>query len=527
MVTLCRWVAVALLAGLGACASQNGEREFRLESGERVHFAGTLEDGRFVQGRAVYSQSDADSARAVFEGRFDPQGYPDSGSLEKVLLGAGGELLTLQLVGDFNVQAGSSAIDFLGDFTLVDSRGQLLAEGNASHWQGRYTSKVHPYIAPGQFGLTGAVEYRQYQRRIPLAGDPLQLVDVQRSLQGPFWIEAHFTQGRPQGKLRITAENIGGQAYLTEHQFLSPQAAYFFYEPGSFNEIELLGDCDTSPTLTVPLSVLQAFAYDCGRSEFLAVSPEFRGSQLAIQATDIDNNGGVRRLVVRRGEQVIDMQIDHQALFEGTLQPHGRLLTFEGGALRSLRHYQQGHLVGIGIDAEGESARYVRFKWQDSNAVMPSPALLPDLAAQYEQRQSWLVALDQTTTDGGAHLHRQIEAASIPVAGSQVTGLQAMLQQWQWESMGRLKAWSARKDPVSALAASLKGSLDHWWARSRQLVLDQAERACAADGKRLNADQWQCELAPDAATEQLCLQHFGEISCQQMAQSLALGDLGD
>lgn len=529
-----RWLAAVVLAGLSACASQTGERAFQLESGEEVHFVGEMDDGRFLRGRAVFSGSDAGSESTTFEGQFDGAGYPATGKMEQVLLGSGDELLTLHLVGDFAVDQEGLSVDFLGEFTLLDSDGRTLAEGDDSRWRGVYP-KANPYLAPARFGLNGAVTYRQYRRDLPLAEGQLGLIDIKRPLRGPFRVVAAFREGAARNEIRITAENVGGKAYLTEHQFAGDHLSYFYYEPGSFTEIDLLGDCTDTPTLTVPISLMQAFAYDCDAAVFFAVSPEFRGAQLAIHAEDIDNSGAVRRLVVRRGERLIDMQVDGQALYDGTLLPDGQRVEFDQGKLQSLRYYQQGHAVGIGISVDGEQARYQRYQWPEAGPTLPPITLLQKLTAQYLQRKADLDRLGgqglSTKREVRSRVGQIIDAAQLPAEGEQVAGLQVRLQQWQRDSQARLAAWSGKQgranDALPGLRSSLVGALDQWWESSHRLVMERGKQACAAEGKSLNSQSWQCDVAPTPATEALCKQYLGEGVCQQMTQTLVTGDLGE
>ncbi|GAB3381395.1 hypothetical protein NCG89_01600 [Spongiibacter taiwanensis] len=528
-----RWIVAAVLSGLTACASQTGEREFTLASGERVHFAGQMDDDAFVEGKATFSPADASAELTSFEGHFDAAGFPAAGRMEQVLLGTGGELLTLHLIGNFDVHHERLTIDFLGEFILLDSRGRTLAEGSDSRWQGMYAD-ANPYLAPGQLGLNGAVTYRQHRRDLPLAERQLGLIDIQRPLRGPFLVAGAFYQGAPQGEIRITAENIGGKAYLTEHQFFSDYLRYFYYEPGSFSAIDLLGDCADTPTLTVPIKIMQAFAYDCANTVFLAVSPEFRGAQVAIHAEDIDNSGAVKRIQVRRGERLIDMQVDGQMLYDGTLIPQGQVLEFYRGGLQSLRDYHQGQPVGIGISVDGDQARYRRYHWPEATLTLPPPTLMPALSAQYRQRQAAVADLvgkpRASKRETLASANQLIDNATLPAEGEQVAGLRVDLQRWQQDSRARVTAWAdtagRSEDALNGLQRSLTTVLDQWWQTSHQRVVAQGQQACAAQGKSLSIPSWQCDVAPTAATEALCAQYLGEETCQQMARTLVMGDLG-
>lgn len=530
MRALCRWMTVAVLLSLAACASQDSEREFRLESGEAVRFLGNVDDERFIDGRAAYLSS---NSKTVFDGRFDDKGYPHSGHLAQTLLGEGSELYSLQLIGEFTFDQQNLLIDFLGDFTLVDSQGRVVAEGKNSRWQAPY-DKAHPYLSPGNFGLDGKNQYRQYRRHIPLAAEKGRLIEIHRPLAGPFLVDSYFWEGQPQGRVNITAENVGGKSYVVERQYHSggdDSKQYFYYEPGSFSEIELMGACNSMPTLTVPQNILKAFAYDCEKTKFLAVSPLFKAARVEIHLSDLDNSGSVRRLVVKQKDSNAEMNIDPKALYEGELIPEGTVLKTRADKLISYSHFYRGHAVGIGIDGNAESPHYLQSKWPEADQDMPPKSLLDGLKTQYAAQQKILDNLDvskaSASKDKNEPLKKQLLSAyseDVSKEDDDISGLQASYQRWQHDGTAKILGWWHGADGslpgLKQLKKDLQKDLEKWWQQSQNLVHKQAALSCAVKGLSLNDADWQCHLKPSKKAENICHQYYGKSTCNKMLKSL-------
>lgn len=528
LVTWC--LCVLLLSG---CAGRVENKRFELDGQAAPIFSGVYKRDVFLQGNVEYE----DAAKTQFDGTFDSKGYPQQGELTQSYLDANNELLTLKLSGDFSVNAAKSTLSFSGTFTISDSEQRVLAQAEQSRWQGHYAN-LHPFRAPPLMTMTGDNQYLQYRRDISLKNHPESYPIVRRGLAGPFRLEVGFQNGLPRGVVKISAQNAEQAFFVVERQYFNYQIEqqaiqYFYYEPGSFSKVELLGDCEQVPNLTVPQRLLQAFAYDCDKNQFYALSEDYPASVLEISARDIDNGGIFHRLRIYHHGIVTRAAVNVDALYEGKWLYHGPVTVMHYGRLKSYTQYELGKPVGIGIAVDDSDAKYVSFGQTENASELPSDDFLDKLESRYEwykQRLNTRFAevLSETVLSSNelaklkSGLLKDIDENQPISKDGEVAGLAGLWASWQRQSAARLSTWTDEKsDTAAVMKAHMLDDLDKWLEQSEVLLLDESAQRCARSGKSLNQVDWQCERRPDDALVKVCEKYLDSSQCTAMSTAFA------
>ncbi|WP_320837501.1 hypothetical protein [Zhongshania sp.] len=527
-----------LVLGLSACAHHAEQRRFSAEGQPSPVFSGEYRGGLFRQGTVTYG----DKLNTIFSGKFNEAGFPLRGELRQSYQDAEGGRLQLLLTGDFSLDPEENELGFAGGFVILDAEQRILASAEVSHWAAAY-GELHPFQAPQRMTMAGENTYTQYRRDISPAGAGHAFVKIRRPLSGPFEVDLRYQAGVPRGIVKISTTSSEGRQYVVERQYFNFQIAgepvhYFYYEPGSFTEVDILGDCKIMPNLTAPQALLSVYAYDCDKAVFYALSEDFPASVLAIAAADLDNSGAFHRFTLYHHGVVSQIEISVDALYEGQWLRHGDVRQLHYGDLRFYARYLLGTPIGIGIQVDDEGPKYRRFVQSGAEAeILPSAELYDRINGRYEWQVtrlnkhfsavlgSSIVSADALATLKEALLADLSENKAIAQDG-QVPGLSELWQSWQRQSRARIITWQRHstgeqeKTPAS-MQLKLKADIDKWLAQSQKLLLGEAERRCELNGQSFNSDVWQCENRPDARLVEVCVSHLSKSACTKMAGEFA------
>jgi hypothetical protein len=523
-----------LVVGLSACAQHTDQRRFSADGQPSPLFSGKYRGGIFQQGEVSFG----DTANTLFRGQFDSKGFPRQGELRQSYRDRNGEWLELVLNGDFILEPTTGRFQFSGGFVIIDSMSRVLASAEYSHWQSEYV-ELHPFQSPAPMVMQGDNSYTQFRRDISPAGSLSPYVKVNRPLAGPFTVEVNYQAGMPRGIVKISAATSDGNQYVVERQYYNYQIEsepvhYFYYEPGSYSDVDLLGGCDLMPNLTAPQQMLNVYAYDCEKASFYALSDKFPASVLAIAVADIDNGGAFHRFTLYHHGEVSYINISVDALYNGQWVRHGDVRHMHYGSLKSFARYQLGTPIGIGIDVNQNNARYIQFTNPVHEAeALPSVELFDRINARHE----WQIARFNS------HFSTLLSARIVSAADfstlkttlladlknnkaiaqdGQVPGLTELWQSWQRQSRARIVSWKlhgidARVKTLAAMHRLLKADLDKWVAQSQALLIDEAGRRCELAGQSFSSEAWQCESQPDVRLTALCERYLGQEACNSMA----------
>tara|TARA_R110001583_G_scaffold186730_1_gene347644 strand:- start:5778 stop:7415 length:1638 start_codon:yes stop_codon:yes gene_type:complete len=527
-----------LVFGISGCAHHAEQRRFSAEGQPSPVFSGEYRGGLFRQGTVTYG----DKLNTVFSGKFNEAGFPLRGELRQSYQDGQGGRLQLLLTGDFSLDPEENELRFAGGFVILDAEQRILASAEDSHWAAAY-GELHHFRAPQRMTMAGENTYTQYRRDISPAGVGHAFVKIRRPLSGPFEVDLRYQAGLPRGIVKISTTSSEGRQYVVERQYFNFQIAgepvhYFYYEPGSFTEVDILGDCKIMPNLTAPQALLSVYAYDCDKAVFYALSEDFPASVLAIAAADLDNSGAFHRFTLYHHGEVSQVEISVDALYEGQWLRHGDVSQLHYGDLRFYARYLLGTPIGIGIQVDDEGPKYIRFGELGAEAEMlPSAELYDRINGRYEWQVtrlnkhfsavlgSSIVSADALATLKEALLADLSENKAIAQDG-QVPGLSELWQSWQRQSRARIITWQRHsaggqeKTPAS-MQLKLKADIDKWLAQSQKLLLDEAERRCELNGQSFNSDVWQCENRPDARLAAVCVSYLSKSACAKMAGEFA------
>jgi len=525
-----------LVLGLSACASHVEQKRFAEDGQPSAVFSGIFRSGVFEEGEVVYD----DAAKSSFKGEFDDAGYPRHGELRQSYQDRNGDWLQIKLSGDFSLAPASRELNFAGSFMVSDAQERTVASAEQSHWQANY-SQVHPLQAPSLMHMAGKNQYTQYRRDISPAAQPNAAVKIHRPLAGPFLVELSYQQGLPRGMVKISARNKAGERYVVERQYFNYQIAeqpvhYFYYEPGSFTRLDILGDCKNRPNLTVPQQLLQVYAYDCDKAVFYALSEDFPASVIAIAAADLDNGGAFQRFTLYHHGEVSYTNISVDALYDGQWLRHGPHRQMHYGDLKSFTRYELGAPLGIGIKVDAKGPRYVRFENTAlETELLPSAELFDKLNGRYEWQISRLnshfdgllvasIVSAEALSELKANLLQDLNETAGIVKDGQVPGLSELWQSWQRQSRARIATWALHRNiatdktkTAAAMKNALRTDLDKWVAQSRKLLLEEAQRQCEHSGQSFDEEVWQCVVRPDPALVAVCEQYLSSSQCSAMA----------
>ncbi len=523
-----------LVFGLSACAQHAEQRRFSEEGQPSPLFTGEYRRGVFQRGEVSFE----DAANSIFVGTFDEAGFPLRGELRQTYEDSRGALLQLILKGDFIADAATASLGFSGGFVIVDADGRALASAKDSRWQGQYDA-IHPFQAPALMAMAGENRYTQYRRDISPAGMPNAFVKIHRRLSGPFFVGLRYEAGVPRGIVKITTAVREGKAYVVERQYFNYQIKaapvhYFYYEPGSFTEVDILGSCQSMPNLTVPQQLLSVYAYDCDKAAFYALSEDFPASVLEIAARDLDNSGTFNRFTLYHHGEVSKISISVDALYDGQWLRHGEIQQMHYGELRSYAKYQFGAPIGIGISVDDSGAKYIRFSHpQGAPEALPSAELYDRINGRYEWQLSRLNAhfsslLSSKILSGEAlaglkeKLLADVTENKAIAQDGQVAGLSELWQSWQRQSKARVVTWrpngvDGQENTPAVMHLRLKADLDKWLAQSQKLLISEATRRCELSGQSFSSDDWQCQSRPDVRLAAVCVNFLGKSACDKMA----------
>ncbi|CAA0088527.1 Uncharacterised protein [Zhongshania aliphaticivorans] len=522
------WYLCVLI--LGGCAGHVENKRFEYGAQTAPVFTGSLKRDLFVEGHVAYQ----DQAQTEFAGTFDTQGFPHHGVLTQRYIDVNNKPVTIKLNGKFKVTSTVSAISFSGAFSIEDERQQILAQSTKSKWRGKY-SNVHPFQAPLLMTLNGKNQYLQYRRNISPKGRPETYPIIHRNLAGPFTIKAGFLEGLPRGVIKISAVNDQNKYFAVERQYfnyqITPQPVhYFYYEPGTFSNIELLGNCDHAPNLTVPQHLLQVFVYDCAKTQFYALSEDYPESVLEISTRDIDNGGIFHRLRIYQHGVITEANVNVDALYEGKWLYHGPLTTMFYGNLNHYQMYELGKPIGIGIKMDENGANFVSANQGDSGIDLPDSGLRNSIESQYlwykqrvdEHFSSLLSSVILSPSELNklkADLLKDINENKPLAKDGQVAGLPGLWESWQRQSIAQLSTWQNSKESPLALKRQILENLEKWYEQSEVLLLAESSQRCARAGKSLNSQDWRCELRPNSELIQVCERYFDVQKCQTMSDN--------
>lgn len=518
---------------LSACAGRVENKRFELDGEAAPVFSGEYKRDIFLQGEVIYS----DAANSQFKGKFDSLGFPQQGELTQLYQDINSNPLFLNLKGDFQLNAEESRLDFNGSFTIVDGENRVLAQGEQSHWQAQY-SDLHRFRAPSLMAMDGDNQYLQYRRNISPKGRAEAFPIVHRGLGGPFQVALKFKEGLPRGVVKISALDASQDFFVVERQYfnyqIEPQPVhYFYYEPGSFSKVEVLGDCERAPNLTVPQNLLQAFVYDCDKSRFYALSADYPASMLEIAARDIDNGGLFHRLRIYRHGVVTTAAVNVDAIYDGKWLYHGPVTVMHYGSLKSYRRYELGKPVGIGIYVDEAGAKYESFGNADDAFGLPDDNFRDKLDSRYEWYKQRLnarfsKALSSSVLSSSklkSDLLKDLDENQAIAKDGQVAGLADLWASWQRQSIARLSTWDGSgQDSVAVLKSKMLDDTEKWYEQSRALLLDESVQRCARGGKSFNEADWRCEHRPDATLVKVCEDYFSQSQCAAMSRDFANRD---
>lgn len=525
------WCLLILL--LSACAGRVENKRFELDGQTGPIFSGLYKHDVFLEGNLKYQ----DSAKTQFDGKFDSKGYPQRGELSQSYLDTTNDTLVLTLSGKFSVNTAQSSLSFTGAFTIADSDHKVLAQGAQSQWSAPYTD-LNPLRAPPLMAMVGDNQYLQYRRNISPKGQLEAYPIVHRNLAGPFLVEAGFREGLPRGVIKISAQHAEQDFFVVERQYFNYQVLpqpiqYFYFEPGSFSSLALLGDCERAPNLTVPQRLLLPFAYDCDKGEFYALSEDYPASVLQISAKHIDNGGIFHRLRIYRHGNVTDAAVNVDALYDGKWLYHGPVTVMHYGRLESYRWYDLGKPLGIGIRGGERGAQYVSFGEADSLASTLAELPDNDLRDRLDSRYEWYkqrlntrfsMALGDTILSQRqlaklkSVLLQDIDENQSLAKDDQVAGLPDLWESWQRRSTARLSTWnSSTGDSAAVMKVHMLADLDKWYAQSGVLLLQESAQRCARIGQSFNDREGRCEYEPDDAVQKVCKRYFDESQCAAMS----------
>jgi hypothetical protein len=528
-------IAVALSILLSACAGTAQQQLFAIDAPPTPVFSGSTQGIFFQRGTAVYE----DEANTSFTGKFDSNGFPRRGELMQSYRDQQGQLLSLHLVGEFSMQMDQQLLKFTGSFELKDFNNRILAEADQSHWQGGY-AQFHPNLAPELMRLSGENSYKQYRREISPANDPRAFVYIRRPLQGPFLINVSYQDGLPRGVAKITLAADPGESYVVERQYFNYQikpkpVQYYYFEPESFDEMAVVGDCETVPTITVPQNLLNVYAYDCQRKSYYALSEDYPASVLAIAAVYLDNGGAFHRVKIYHHGDVTRASVNVDALHDGKILYHGDVEHWHYGVLKSFRRYDLGEPIGIGIDTINDQVLYVGYDPAAAVGVLAGTELLDKLEGRHTWLQSRLnqqfkpvegqrIISTSTLAKLKAALLLDINETLAIRKDGEIAGLSDLWHSWQRQSQARIESWktlgrgvTATETTPTTMKSMLEADLIKWLAESRELVLDDARRQCRRGGQSLDEAQWSCVYSPDQKLAELCEEHLGAEKCKVMA----------
>ncbi len=523
-----------LVLGLSACAQHAEQRRFNADGQPSPLFSGKYRSGIFQEGEVSFG----DAAQTTFTGSFDRAGFPQHGELRQSYRDGSGEWLQLVLSGDFSLNPTTRRFGFSGGFAILDTEARVLASAERSHWQSDYI-EVHPFQAPALMMMQGENSYTQYRRDISPAVSPSPFVTIYRPLAGPFTVDLNYQGGMPRGIVKISAATSDGSEYVVERQYYNYQIEsepvhYFYYEPGSYSDVDLLGGCDSMPNLTAPQQMLSVYAYDCEKALFYALSDNFPASVLAISVGDIDNGGAFHRFTLYHHGEVSHISISVDALYDGQWVRHGDVRQMHYGSLKSFARYQLGTPIGIGIAVDDRGGRYTRFdNPANESEQLPSAELFDRINARHEWQVSRLnshfsallsariVSAEDFATLKATLLADLTDNKAIAQDG-QVPGLTELWQSWQRQSRARIVSWKlhgidARTKTLAAMHLQLKADIDKWAAQSQTLLTDEAARRCELGGQSFTSETWQCDRQPDVRLSALCAKYLGESTCATMA----------
>jgi hypothetical protein len=525
------WCLLILL--LSACAGRVENKRFTLDGQTGPIFNGLYKHDVFLKGNLKFQ----DSANTQFDGEFDGAGYPLRGELSQSYIGSNNDALTLTLSGTFSHNIAQTRLSFTGTFTIADSEKKVLAQATQSQWSALY-SDLNPLRAPPLMAMTGDNQYLQYRRNINPKDGLEAYPIVHHNLPGPFLVEAGFREGLPHGDIKISAQNSEQAFFVVErqysnHQVLSQPIQYFYFEPGSFSRLALFGDCERAPNLTVPQSLLQAFAYDCDKAEFYALSEDYPDSVVQISAEDIDNGGIFNRLRIYHHGKVTDAVVNTDALYDGKWLYHGPVTYMHYGKLESYRWYHLGEPLGIGIETSERGAEYVSFGNTDTFASALAERPDDDFRSKLDNRYEWYTQRLKTrfsTAPNDPILSQKSLAklksvllldinANQPLAkDGQVAGLADLWERWQRQSAARLSTWkNTTGESTSVVKSQILADLDKWYMQSGVLLLQESTQRCARIGQSFDDREGRCEHRPNKAVQKICNQHFDESQCTSMS----------
>ncbi|WP_339677968.1 hypothetical protein [uncultured Zhongshania sp.] len=525
------WCLCVLL--LSGCAGHVENKRFALDDQVAPIFSGIYKRDVFLEGSVAYE----DTANSQFDGKFDSKGYPQRGELRQSYTDGNNERLEIRLNGDFKLNASARSLSFLGAFTIVDSQQRVLAEGKRSHWLAHYP-ELHPFRAPPLMAMDGKTQYLQYRRDISPEGRPEAFPVVHRNLTGPFRLDVSFRGGLPRGVIKVSAQRADNTFYTVERQYFNYQIVqnpiqYFYYEPGSFSNLELLGNCERAPNLTVPQKLLQAFAYDCENAKYYALSEDYPASVIEIAAKDLDNGGLFHRLRIYHHGVITKASVNVDAIYDGKWLYHGPVTVMHYGQLQSYRNYELGKPVGIGIRADEQGAEYLSFGQESTSFDLPDDDFRDKLDSRYEwYKQRINTQFNNVLGDTilsprelaklKSALLEDIEENQPIAKDGQVAGLANLWASWQRQGIARLATWNtAKRDSATAMKAQILDDLDKWYEQSEALLLDESMQRCARGGKSFNEADWRCERSPGVALEKVCKRYFDEAQCADMSADFA------
>ncbi|CAA0108679.1 hypothetical protein [Zhongshania aliphaticivorans] len=518
---------------LSACAGHVENKRFDLDGQAAPVFSGEYKRDIFLQGEVTYG----DTANTQFKGKFDSLGFPLQGELNQSYHDINNELLILSLRGDFSLNADESSLGFSGSFTIVDGENKVLAQGEQNHWQAQY-SDLHRFRAPQLMAMEGDNQYLQYRRNISLKGRAEAYPVIHRGVAGPFQVVLSFREGLPRGIVKISAQNANEEFFVIERQYFNYQIEqqpvhYFYYEPGSFSKVELLGDCERAPNLTVPQHLLQAFAYNCDKSQFYALSSDYPASMLEISARDIDNGGLFHRVRIYRHGVITHAAVNVDAIDDGKWLYHGPVTVMHYGKLKSYRRYELGKPIGVGIYVDEQGAKYESFGHSDNAPGLPDDNFRDKLDSRYEwYKQRLNTRFSDVLSDSilspselsklKSDLLEDIKENQPIVNDGQVAGLSGLWASWQRQSIAQLSTWgNDSNESVAVIKSRLLDDIEKWYEQSGALLLEESAQRCARGGKSFNEVDWRCEHRPNQALVKICEQYFTESQCAAMSKAFA------
>ncbi len=518
---------LVLAAALFGCATTSKDVVLDAEGPAVARFSGELRGGVPRQGRLHFADSDA-----YFIGSFDREGFPAEGELVQHYMDEQGKRLSLRLSGRFSHS--DQQLRFAGGFVIADAAGSVLAEADRSDWLTVYPDGQF-LVSPHLFQLDGQVRYRQYRHSISPAKEPRQFVKIHRPLNGPFDVAVRYRNGKPRGVAVINAALRGG-SYVVERQYFNyeiPQGGihYFYFEPGSYQDIALLGGCERAPNLTAPQGLIHFYAYDCGAEQFLGMSEKYPATVIVVAAEDVDNSGYFHRLRLLHHGEERSMQIDKRALAQGDLVAAGLQLVWKYGELRRAFFMRDGQPAGVGIDApKGVAPRYVSYAADSHGGVAPNEVSVEVWAQHFASMREALATAFARLPSSSASVDQYQSAlnqtvhTAPPAQFMAHTRVDTIWREWQVDALSLIESgrWQARDGSGPArLQKALSARLDRLEEAGREILTSLAQRYCAEHGLELHGVRWACVALPQDAIARQCQIHFGTAQCDAMAEQLA------